>query len=153
MANQSNKKEKKSIDSTQYYLKTTIFSITLLYLLIFSYSYFISGSEVKKSDIFGFLFLSIMNYILYSLIIILRGAFYINYIWDLLIINLTVMVLINFHWKFWFLYLIIPIYGLIQGGFYLFEYTKTIGKEDPNEVIENTEKTAKKKIKYEKIKH
>ena len=100
---QSNKKEKKSIDSTQYYLKTTIFSITLLYLLIFSYSYFISGSEVKKSDIFGFLFLSIMNYILYSLIIILRGAFYINYIWDLLIINLTVMVLINFHWKFWFL--------------------------------------------------
>lgn len=155
MANQSNKKEKKSIDSTTYYLKTTVLSVTVFYLLMFGYSYFISGSEIKRSDIFGFIFLSLMNYILYSLIIILRGAFYINYIWDVLIINLTVMVLINFHWKFWFLYLTIPGYGLLQGGFYLFEYTKNIGKEDPNEVIENAnaDKTAKKKIKYEKIKH
>jgi hypothetical protein len=153
MANQSNKKEKKSINTTQYYLKGTIYSITILYLIIFAYSYFLSGNEIKRSDILGFLFLSLMNYVLYNLIIILRDAFYVNYIWDILIINLAVMVLINFHWKFWFFYLIIPGYLLVQGGLYLFEYTKSIGKEDPNQVEENSEKSNKKKIKYEKIKH
>ena len=91
------------------------------------------------------------NCILYNLIITLRNAFYINYIYDLLIINLAIMLLVNFHWKFWFLYLILPGYGVIKLGMYLFEYTKTIGQADPNEVAAPQGLNSKKREKPKKF--
>ena len=155
MANQSSKKDKKSSIQIGKYLMITIISVTIIHLLIFIYSMIFKGYELRRGDYIGFIVLSSLNYILYNLIITLRNAFYINYIYDLLIINLAIMLLVNFHWKFWFLYLILPGYGVIKLGMYLFEYTKTIGQADPNEVAAPQGLNSKKreKIKVEKIKH
>jgi len=152
MAGQSNKKEKKQLNEMEKYLKSSIVIVTAIFVFIFAYSMILKGYELRKVDIFGFAVLSVINYILYHLIITLRNAFYVNYIYDLLIINVLVMLLINLHWKFWFLYLIIPAYGLVKLGIYTFNYTKTIGQADPNEIEEaNQAPNSKKRVKVEKI--
>ncbi len=154
MAGQSWKKEKKQLNEMEKYLKSSILVVSAIFIFIFAYSILFKGYELRKVDIIGFIFLSLINYILYNLIITLRNAFYINYIYDLLIINLLVMLLVNLHWKFWFLYLIVPGYGLIKLGIYTFNYTKTIGQADPNEILEaNQAPNSKKKVKIEKIRH
>lgn len=152
MAGQSSKKEKKQLNEMEIYLKSSILIVTGIFVLIFAYSILFKGYELRQADIIGFFVLSIINYVLYHLIITLRNAFYINYVYDLLIINLLVMLFINVHWKFWFLYLIIPAYGLVKLGIYTFNYTKTIGQADPNEIEEaNQAPNSKKKVKIEKI--
>lgn len=150
MANQSNKKAKKDQNKTEFFLKSAIYAVTAIYLLICLYSIFVKGYELKGGDITGFIVLSLVNFILYHLIITLRNAFYVNYIYDILIINLLVMLMINFHWKFWFLYLSIPAYGLVKLGVYLFHYTKTIGQATPEELEQMrlaTEQSKKRKNK------
>jgi len=154
MAGQSSKKEKKQLNEMEKYLKSSIFIISAIFLACFAYSMLFKGYELRRVDIIGFVVLSLINFILYHLIITLRNAFYINYIYDLLIVNLLVMLLVNLHWKFWFLYLIIPGYGFVKLAIYTFNYTKTIGQADPDEILQaNQAPNSKKKVKIEKIRH
>ena len=88
-----------------------------------------------KKQIFGFCFLSIMNYFLFQLLNLFRGRQFISCLFYVSGLNCLFEILINCHWKFWYLYLIYPGYFLVKGGKKLFDYVGTIGKYDENEEI------------------
>jgi hypothetical protein len=132
MAGQAGKKDKKKKDSNRLVWKASILVVTILYILINGYSVYFKEYKITRSDTFGFLILTIINFVLYRLLDMAIGSFFYLHLIDLLIINLSVELLINFHWKFWFLYLVIPGYFLFKGAGYIYEHVKTVGKVDPN---------------------
>jgi hypothetical protein len=154
MSGQSDKKNKKKSQSANQITLIFIGIATGLYIIMNLYSIIFKGKQITKGQIFGFIVLNIINYLLYTLIDNFRGSYWEKYLIDLLGMNLFVEVMINVHYKFWYLYLIYPAYGLIIGGKKLYAYVKTIGQEDPNEgEMEPTpQNKPKQKVKYMKAK-
>jgi hypothetical protein len=145
MAGQSKKKSGVKVESSKFSLKIAILLATLVYIALKCYSVFIKGDPFSRADVIGFLVLSLLNFTLYKLILVFFESYFYAYLMDLLILNLLVEVTIFFHWKFWFIYLMIPGYFMFIGSLKLFDYVKTIGKADENEVI--PEPTSKKSSK------
>ena len=135
MANQSEKKNKKKNISTNRIYLIMIGISTGIYIIMNLYQKYKYNKIFTKKQIFGFCFLSIMNYFLFQLLNLFRGSYWESYLIDILGLNCLIEILINFHWKFWYLYLIYPGYFLIKGGKKLFDYVGTIGKYDENEEI------------------
>jgi len=135
MAGHSKKKSQIKQNSQKFLIKIAILVATVLHLIFKTYSVFFNGSEFTKGDIIGFLSLSLINFALYKLILVFSESFFYAYLNDLLIINLIVEVTVNFHWKCWFIYLVVPGYFLFIGLLKLYDYVKTIGKVDENEVL------------------
>ena len=52
---------------------------------------------------------------------------------DFLVVNLLVQILTLFHWKFWFLYLIFPVYAFSLQAYEYYKHVKTVGKADGSE--------------------
>jgi hypothetical protein len=150
MAGRSGKKEKQLKESNSRFFIIAILAITAFYILTHTYSVIFKEYEYTTGDLFGFLFLSFMNYMLYKLIGNFIGSYFYLPLIDILIINLLVMFLINFHRKGWLAYLLIPGYLLYKGWGYLYAHVKTIGQGDSNEPQQPEEgeenKTKKKKI-------
>jgi len=156
MAGQADKKDKKKKATNRLVWKASILIVTAIYIIINGYSVVFNEYKISRGDTIGFLILTIINFVLYRLLDMALDSFFYLYLIDLLIINLSVEVLINFHWKFWFLYLVIPAYFLFKGSIYIFEHVKTVGKVDPNEVVEDPRsgkgKTNSQKQKREVVK-
>ena len=155
MSGQSDKKNKKKSQSANQTTLIFIGIATGLYIIMNLYSIIFKGKQITKGQIFGFIVLNIINYLLYTLIDNFRGSYWEKYLIDLLGMNLFVEVMINVHYKFWYLYLIYPAYGLIIGGKKLYAYVKTIGQEDSNETEmepTNMQNKPKQKVKYMKVK-
>ena len=152
MAGQSKKKSGVKVESSKFYLKIAIILATVVYLVLKCYSVFVTGDEFTRSDVIGFLVLSLLNFTLYKLILVFFESFFYAYLMDLLILNLLVEVTIYFHWKFWFIYLMIPGYFMFIGSLKLYDYVKTIGKAGENEVIQapNSKKSTKDREKKQK---
>lgn len=146
MAGQGAKKEKARKELNNKIMKLAIILITIFYVIVNAYSVIINGYEYKRSDIIGFLILTIINFTLYRLIDALMGSYFHLPLVDLLIINLGVMVGINFHWKFWYLYLIVPFYLFTLVAKKAYEHVKTVGKpaEGEDTPEQNTNQKSRK---------
>lgn len=130
MAGHSKKKEnaKKQSKITMYIAAVLI--VTAINIVYNAYSIYFKDLALSSSQISGFVVLTLMNLIAVYLLNVFSGSFFENYLIDFLGLTLAVELMINFHWKFWFLYLIYPCYFLYKGGVWLYEYVKTIGKDD-----------------------
>ena len=166
MSGHSEKKAKKAASSANSINLILILVCTGIYLIMHLYQYFIKKNEdiFTKKDLFGFLFFSLMNYLVYNLLNSFRGSYLEGYLFDFLGLNCLIEVLVNFSKKFWYLYLIYPAYFLIKGGKSLFGYVSNIGKGDDTDAGEvggpskykdsghqtKQVKEKKQKVKYEK---
>ena len=132
MSGHSEKKAKKKAGSASQIHLLIIFISTGIYLLVHLFKYFVKGNEnvFSKKEIFGFIFLSLVNYILYKTLSMFHGSYLYGYLLDFLGLNCAIEILINFSKKFWYLYLLYPGYFLVKGGKSLFGYVSNIGKED-----------------------
>ena len=132
MSGHSEKKAKKKAGSASQIHLLLIFISTGIYLLIHLFKYFVKGNKdvFSKKEIFGFSFLSLINYILYKALNMFHGSYLYSYLLDFLGLNCLIEILINFSKKFWYLYFIYPGYFLIKGGKSLFGYVSNIGKQD-----------------------
>lgn len=153
MANQSAEKEKKRDEASRGIRKVVILGVSAFHILIVLYLTFLSGKEYTAGNFIGFIILSCINYFLNELLTKFNGSFFFTYILDIFGLNLAVTALVPFYWKFWFLYLLIPIYILYKGGDKLFAYVKTIGKEDNTSQEETIPKDKIKKTKIINSKH
>ena len=145
MAKHSQKKENKSAGfAKKIYLGMILFS-TGVYLIIHLYRYFILKRDdvFTKGEIFEFIILSLINYILYKLLNAFRNSYWDSYLLDFLGINVLVELLINYSKKFWYIYLIYPGYILSLGFKACYGYVSNIGKSDGTE--EEEEANAKNK--------
>ena len=146
MARHSEKKAKKIAQSDNTIYLLFIFTSTGIYLLIHFYKYFIKHDETifTKKDIFGFIFLSGLNYAIYKLLnMFKRDSYLYGYFFDFLGLNCLIEILVNFSSKFWYLYLVYPAYFLIKGGKGLYGYISNIGKSDGTEEQEQDENSSK----------
>ena len=142
MAKHSEKKAKRSAQSANQHYLIFICVSTSIYLLMHLYQYFIQKREdiFTKKDIFGFIFLSSVNYLVYKLLTMFETNQYLySYFYDFFVLNCAIEILINFSKKFWYLYLIYPAYFAIIGFKALYGYVSSIGKGDGTEEGENTE--------------
>ena len=164
MSGHSEKKAKKIAGSTNKIYLLMIFISTGIYLLFHLYGYLIKKREdvFSKKEIFGFIFLSLVNYMMYKLLNFFRGSYWDSYLLDMLGLNCLVEILINFSKKFWYLYLIYPAYFLIQGGKGLYGYVSNIGKgddmdgeeeENPSKYSDSGHQKKQVKEKKQKIKY
>ena len=135
MSGHSAKKEKKSAGNAKIIYMSMIGFSTIYYLLIHFYRYFISKKEdaFSKKEIFEFIILSLINYVLYKLLNALRNTYWDSYLLDFLGVNILVEVLINHSKKFWYIYLIYPGYLLYLGLKACYGYVSNIGKSDGTE--------------------
>ena len=167
MSGHSAKKEKKSAGTAKkIYLGMILFS-TVYYLIIHFYKFFISKRQdvFTKGEIFEFIILSLINYILYKLLNAFRNSYWDSYLLDFLGINVLVEVLINHSKKFWYIYLIYPGYFLLLGFKACYGYVSNIGKSDGTEEFEElnnkkfkdsghqTKQVKEKKQKVKYVKH
>jgi hypothetical protein len=151
MAGQSKKKEEALRSSNNLYYKIVIIIATLFYILCNAYGYFFKEDfEISNGKIFGFFVLTGINCALYYMLDFFMNSMFKTYLIDIFGLNIAVEILINLHWKFWYLYLIYPAYFLYWGGIHLYNYVKTIGKEDnsgvPGMPEGNQQEKPKKKI-------
>lgn len=166
MSGHSEKKAKKAAGSANKIYITMIFISTGIYLLLHFYQYFIKKREdvFTKKEILGFIFLSLVNYLVFKLLNFFRNSYWDSYLLDLLGLNCLIEILINFSKKFWYLYLIYPGYFLIKGGKSIYGYVSNIGKSDDlDETDENplrnkdsghqTKQPKEKKQKIKYVKH
>lgn len=133
MANHSEKKAKKAQQSSNKIYMLFIFIATGIYLIIHLYQYFIKKREdiFTKRDIFGFIILSTINYVVYKLLNVFdSNSYFYSYLFDFLGLNCLIEILINFSKKFWYLYLIYPSFFIIKGCQGLYGYVSNIGKTD-----------------------
>ena len=135
MSGHSAKKEKKSAGNAKIIYLSMIGFSTAYYLIIHFYRYFISKIDdvFSKKEIFEFIILSVINYILYKLLVNFRNTYWDSYLLDFLGINILVEILINHSKKFWYIYLIYPGYFLIMGFKACYGYVSNIGKSDGTE--------------------
>ena len=126
------KKQKKNAQSANKIYLLMIFISTGIYLLFHLYGYFIKKREdvFSKKEIFGFIFLSATNYIIYRLLNLFKDSFFYSYLLDFLGLNCLIEILINFSKKFWYVYLIFPGYFMMKGCQGLYGYVSNIGKSD-----------------------
>ena len=165
MSGHSEKKAKKAATSANKIILIVIFISTGFYLLFHFYQYFIQKREdvFSKWEITGFIILSLINYILYKLLNLLRNSFWYSYLLDFFGLNCLVEILINFSKKFKYLYLIYPAYFLLKGSKSIYGYVSNIGKGDdyeetPETPLRNKDsghqtkqaKEKKQKVKYSK---
>jgi len=166
MSGHSEKKAKKAAGSANKIYITMIFISTGIYLLLHFYQYFIKKREdvFSKKEIFDFIFLSLVNYLVYKLLNLFRNSFWDSYLLDLLGLNCLIEILINFSKNFWYLYLIYPAYFLMKGGKYIYGYVSNIGKSDGSEETDEaplrnrdsghqTKQVKEKKQKIKYVKH
>ena len=169
MSGHSAKKEKKSAGTAKkIYLGMILFS-TVYYLIIHFYKFFISKRQdvFTKGEIFEFIILSLINYILYKLLNAFRNSYWDSYLLDFLGINVLVEVLINHSKKFWYIYLIYPGFLMMWALKACYGYVSNIGKSDGTEEEEEelntknkyrdsghqTKQTKDKKQKVKYVKH
>ena len=135
MSGHSAKKAKKSAGTAKIIYMSMIGFSTIYYLLIHFYRYFISKIDdvFSKKEIFEFIILSVINYILYKLLVNFRNTYWDSYLLDFLGVNFLVEVLINHSKKFWYIYLIYPGYLLYLGLKACYGYVSNIGKSDGTE--------------------
>ena len=167
MSGQSDKKAKKSAGISNTIYLIMIFFATSIYIICHLYKYYIKKQEdiFTKKEIFGFVFLSFSNYLMYKLLNLFRNSFWDKYLLDFLGLNCLIEIMINYSKKFWYLYLIYPGYLLWKGIQMLLSYVGNIGKVDElgNEIQEEqsgykdkghkakqVNKEKKQKIKYVK---
>lgn len=146
MSGHSEKKAKKDAKSANKIYLLFIYIATGIYLLLHFYHYFIKKREdiFTKKDIFGFVFLSAVNYLVYKLLnMFTRESYLHSYLFDFFVLNCAIEILINFSKKFWYLYLIYPSFFLLKGIKGLYGYVSTIGKSDGIEEMEEGESPAK----------
>ena len=146
MSGHSAKKAKKIAQSDNTIYLLFIFISTGIYLLIHLYKYFIKHNQdiFTKTDIFGFIFLSLINFFVYKLLNMFQRDSYLNsYFFDFLGLNCLIEILVNFSGKFWYLYLVYPAYFLIKGGKGLYGYISNIGKTDEMDQQDQEETTSK----------
>lgn len=155
MSGHSDKKGKQNRQKANRLLIIVIAIATGLYIIINAYCVFFKGHVITAKQLFEFAFLSGMNYLLFKLIDSFRGSYWESYMIDILGLNLAVEVLINFNWKFWYLYFIYPGFFCYWAGKKIYEYVKTIGKENPDgdapSQNHKKEQQPKQKTKYVKV--
>ena len=149
MSGHSEKKAKKSAGNAKLIYLCMIGVSTGIYLLVHLYQHFISQKEnvFTKKEIFGFIVLSLINYILYKLLNAFRNSYWDSYLLDFLGLNCLVEILINFSTKFWYIYLIYPGYLLYWGFKACYGYVSNIGKSDGTEEEEEELNNKNKKYK------
>lgn len=151
MSGHSYKKKNQNRLKANKFLLLAIAIATGLYIVINAYFVLFKSHVITKKQLVGFAFLSGMNYVLYSLIDSFRGSYWESYMIDVFGLNLAVEVLINFYWKFWYLYLVYPGFFFFWAGKKIFEYVKTIGKENLDEEPQSQPHQSKQKTKYVKV--
>jgi hypothetical protein len=145
MASQAAKKQNKRETQNRKIWKAVILISTAIYIILNVYFYFTKENfEFGRSKTLSFLILTLINYCLYKMLDKTLDTMWFNYLVDLLIVNVSVQILHIFHWKFWFLYLLLPVYGLVCKAYEYYEHVKTVGKGDPSEV-EQTARQGKDK--------
>ena len=169
MSGHSAKKEKKSAGNAKIIYLSMIGFSTAYYLIIHFYRYFISKIDdvFSKVEIFEFIILSVINYILYKLLVNFRNTYWDSYLLDFLGINVLVEILINYSKKFWYIYLIYPGFLMMWALKACYGYVSNIGKSDGTEEEEEelntknkyrdsghqTKQTKDKKQKVKYVKH
>lgn len=146
MAGHSEKKLAKQKTSTLNTTKIAILGVSSISSLLILYN----NLDSLFYGIFIIILLSGINYVLYRFIDTLYESMFFNPLVDLLAINLTVMLGINFHYKFWFLYMIVPAYGVYKGAIWAYNHVKGVDSDEtPEEETPKGKEKQKKKI----IKH
>ena len=154
MSGQSDKKNRKKSKSANQLLLIGIIGATLIYIIFHLYYTFVKGYPYTKKQLFGFLFISGVNYILFKLINSFRNSYWESYLIDFLGLNLGVEIGINISTKFWYLYLIYPGYFSWWALKKTYAYVSNIGKETQEDINMqqqmNNQKQKKQKVKYVK---
>jgi hypothetical protein len=148
MAGQAAKKQNKRETQNRKIWKAVILVSTAIYIILNVYFYYTKENfEFDRSSTLSFLILTLVNFCLYKLLDNTLETIWFNYLVDLLIVNVSVQILHIFHWKFWFLYLLLPAYGLACKAYEYYEHVKTVGKADPSEEEAGARQRTSSKIK------
>ncbi len=169
MSGHSKKKAEKSAGTAKKIYLGMIYFATGFYLIIHLYRHLISKQEgvFSRREITDFIILSIINYVLYRLLMAFRNSYWDSYLLDFLGINVLVEILINYSKKFWYIYLIYPGFLMMWALKACYGYVSNIGKSDGTEEEEEelntknkyrdsghqTKQTKDKKQKVKYVKH
>ena len=164
MSGHSKKKAEKSAGTAKKIYLGMIYFATGFYLIIHLYRHFISKQEgvFSRREITDFIILSIINYVLYKLLMAFRNSYWDSYLLDFLGINVLVEILINYSKKFWYIYLIYPGYFLLLGLKSCYGYVSNIGKgddmdgeeeESPSKYSDSGHQSKQVKEKKQKVKY
>jgi hypothetical protein len=153
MAGHSAKKEKTDKSGLNSMNMTVILIVTGIFTVLKLYKIFLTEEGLSYGDIISFIYFTTVNYILFRLIDITYKTMWYLPLYDLLILTLLTQVLINFHWKFWFIYLLIPAWGVYKGALWMYEYVRDLNNPvDPSEGGEGQPGKQKPQTKYVKVK-
>ena len=143
MSNHSAKKEAKERKERMFYCQILFGGSYLFYLIGLAIKFIWFEYSFSFWVVFGAVFLLATNLLLIKLIDTFHGSYFYPPIIDLSGVNIAVQVCYLFHWKAWFIYLLVPCYGLYKASIYIYNYL--VNSVETDQTPEEPEPNQKKR--------